>query len=49
MTENDYVTVKIPRDLATEVDDLVGTHGFRSRGEVVKEALRKFLQQYRKG
>jgi len=48
MTENNvYVTVKIPKDLAKEVDKLVGKHGFTSRGEIAKEAIRKLLQMYK--
>jgi len=42
-----WVTVKIPKSLADEADALVGKHGFTSRAEVAKEALRKLLQQYK--
>jgi Arc/MetJ-type ribon-helix-helix transcriptional regulator len=48
MTENEYSTVKLPNDLIAEVDTLVGTHGFKTRAEVVKEAIRKFLREYKK-
>jgi metal-responsive CopG/Arc/MetJ family transcriptional regulator len=47
MTEENYVTVKIPSDLASDVDGLVGKHGFKTRAEIVKEALRKLLQDYK--
>ena len=38
-----YVTVKLPRDLLREVDKLVGTFGFRSRTEVIKQAVREYI------
>ena len=44
--EDDHVTVKIPKELAGEADSLIGKHGFRSRAEITKEALRSFLAQY---
>jgi metal-responsive CopG/Arc/MetJ family transcriptional regulator len=48
--ENDYTVVKIPTELANEIDnELIGKHGFKTRAEVVKEALRQFLRQYREG
>jgi metal-responsive CopG/Arc/MetJ family transcriptional regulator len=48
MTENsDYGTVKIPSELLREVDKLIGTHGFKTRAELVKEALRKYLLDYK--
>jgi metal-responsive CopG/Arc/MetJ family transcriptional regulator len=43
---NKYVTIKLPRNLVDEIDKFVGKHGFVSRTEVVKEALRKLFQQY---
>ena len=42
----DYVGVKIPRNLAEEVDRLIGKHGFTTRAEIVKEALRRLLLLY---
>lgn len=36
----EYIPVKLPEDLIADVDKLVGTHGFRSRAEFVKEAIR---------
>ena len=41
-----YTGVKIPRNLAEEVDRLIGKHGFTSRAEIVKEALRRILLTY---
>jgi Arc/MetJ-type ribon-helix-helix transcriptional regulator len=44
---NEYTTLKLPTELVDEVDQLVGKHGFTSRAEVAKEAIRKLLQQYK--
>jgi len=41
-----HVTVKIPIDLIEEVDKLIGKHGFRSRGEIAKEAIRRIIKDY---
>ena len=43
---NKYVTIKLPQNIVDEVDKFVGKHGFVSRPEVVKEALRRLFQQY---
>ncbi|MEM2999578.1 MAG: ribbon-helix-helix domain-containing protein [Candidatus Bathyarchaeia archaeon] len=42
----EYTTIKLPNELIADLDKLIGKHGFRSRGEIVKEALRDFLKQY---
>jgi Arc/MetJ-type ribon-helix-helix transcriptional regulator len=44
MTE--YVTVRLPQAVTDDVDKLVGKHGFSSRAEIVKAALREFLPKY---
>lgn len=44
--EGEYTTVKVPNDLITEVDSLVDTKGYKSRGEIIKEALRNFLRNH---
>lgn len=41
-----YSTVKIPTDLAKTADKLVGKHGFDSRADVVKYALRVLFELY---
>lgn len=41
-----HVTIKLPKELVEEMDKLIGTHGFRSRGEIAKEAIRSFLPKY---
>lgn len=44
-----HITVKIPTELIEEIDTLIKSQrfGFRSRGEFVKEAVRKLLDHYR--
>jgi Arc/MetJ-type ribon-helix-helix transcriptional regulator len=44
--EDDYVTVKIPKELSEEADKLIGKKGFRSKAEIVQEALRELLDHY---
>jgi hypothetical protein len=44
--EDEYTTIKIPNDLVNLMDHLIGRHGFKSRGEIVKEALRALLNHY---
>ena len=41
-----YACVKIPKNLAEEVDRLIGKLGFTSRAEIVKDALRRALLVY---
>lgn len=48
MSGESHVTVKIPRDLTDEMDKLIGKHGFRSRGEIAKEAVRRLIEHYTK-
>jgi len=45
--EDNYVTVRIPKELSEEVDKLIGIKGFRSKAEIVKEALRDLLDHYK--
>jgi len=42
------VTLKLPKDIIDEIDKLVGIHGYSSRTEVVKDALRRFFLQIQK-
>lgn len=44
--KNEYTVVKIPKELADEIDGLIGKFGFRTRAELVKEAVRALLQKY---
>jgi metal-responsive CopG/Arc/MetJ family transcriptional regulator len=45
MTDSDWVTVKLPRDLADQIDRLRKKQplGYTSRAELVKEAVRTYL------
>ena len=45
--EGNYTTIKLPNDLVTSMDKLIGTYGFKSRAEIVKEALRELLTKYK--
>jgi len=45
--EGDYTTIRLPNDLVTSMDKLIGTYGFKSRAEIVKEALRELLTKYK--
>jgi len=47
MKNNEYATVKIPRSLIKVVDKLIGKHGFTSRAEITKQAVRELLQEYK--
>jgi metal-responsive CopG/Arc/MetJ family transcriptional regulator len=44
---NDYVTIKIPRELADQIDQIIQSRklGYRSRAEIVVEALRRRIEQ----
>lgn len=46
--KDDYVTLRIPKDLSDEMETLLGTLGFRSKAEITKEALRHLLLDYGK-
>jgi metal-responsive CopG/Arc/MetJ family transcriptional regulator len=43
----DYVTLKIPKALADEIDRLIesGMLGYRSRAELASDAIRRRLEQ----
>ncbi len=44
---DDYVTLKIPKALADEIDHVIesGTLGYRSRAELASDAIRRRLEQ----
>jgi len=46
-TGSDHITIKLPKELVDEMDRLIGTLGFRSRGEIAKEAIRQLLSHYK--
>ena len=43
---DDHNTVRLPEDLTDEMDKLIGKHGFRSRAEIAKQAIRTLLREY---
>lgn len=47
--QENYVTVKVPRALADEIDQIIeaGTLGYRSRAEMVNDAVRRRIEQLR--
>lgn len=42
-----YTPVKIPNGLVEEMDQLLGKHGYCSRIEIAKDAIRRLLTQLR--
>ena len=42
-TSDEYVTVRLPKELMDEVDEMIkkGVRGYKSRAEFIKEAIRK--------
>jgi metal-responsive CopG/Arc/MetJ family transcriptional regulator len=40
-----YATVKIPQELATKLDDFAVDLGYRSRAEIVNDAIRRFIDE----
>ena len=40
---SEYTIVKLPTELIDEVDKLVGRYGFKTRPEVIKQAIRNFI------
>jgi len=45
--ESDYAVYKIPKDLDEEVTKVVGKHGYRSKTEFAKDAIRRLLLEYK--
>jgi len=40
-----YATVKIPQELASKLDEFVVDMGYRSRAEIVNDAIRRFIDE----
>jgi metal-responsive CopG/Arc/MetJ family transcriptional regulator len=47
MARSKYVTVKIPLELARVLDESCANWGYRSRAEIVDDALRIFVMRMR--
>jgi len=45
MSGRDYTTVNIPLDVAHQIDAVLATHGYSSRSEFVRDAVRRLLRQ----
>jgi len=43
-----YATVKIPQELAAKLDEFVADLGYRSRAEIVNDAIRRFIDERKK-
>ena len=43
MARAKYATVKIPEELAKTLDDFSQTWGYRSRAEIVDDAIRMYI------
>ncbi|RLE38258.1 hypothetical protein DRJ17_04635 [Candidatus Woesearchaeota archaeon] len=46
MVRKGWVGVAIPKELADRIDKLVGHYGYRSRNDVVADAIRQLLRAY---
>lgn len=44
--KEEYVVIKLPADLVREIDRFIGRYGYRSRAELVKDAVRALIRQY---
>jgi len=42
---SNYATVKIPSELASKLDELAANTGYRSRAEIVNDAIRRFIDE----
>jgi metal-responsive CopG/Arc/MetJ family transcriptional regulator len=40
-----YTTVKIPSELAAKLDAYTSELGYRSRAEIVNDAIRRFIEE----
>ena len=47
MPRSKYATVKIPEELARTLDDFSASWGYRSRAEIVDDAIRMFILRMR--
>ncbi len=47
MADEDYLSVRLPKELMTEIDRLVSrkAFGFRSRAEFITDAVRRRLEE----
>ena len=43
--KKNFITVSIPAELVQEIDEVVGSRGYRSRPDVIKDAVRRHLEK----
>ncbi|MEM1515207.1 MAG: ribbon-helix-helix domain-containing protein [Candidatus Bathyarchaeia archaeon] len=43
--ERGYILVSLPRTLIKEIGKLIGEYSYTSRAEIIKEALRRYLNE----
>ena len=48
MDEKKYIDISLPKELVDEVDKMVGRYGYRSRPELIKDAIRRLLIDYKR-
>ena len=48
LLRKNYVTVKIPSELAAKLEDLIKHESYHSRAEVVNDAIRRFIEDKRR-
>jgi len=46
LTEDPYRIIKLPKELAELIDEMIGKLGYKSRTEFVKDAVRRLLEAY---
>lgn len=43
-----YISVSLPAELIEDIDQVVGSQGYRSRADVVTDAIRRHLEKLKK-
>ena len=48
MARNGYTGISIPEPLTRQIEDFISTnkHGYKSKGEFVKDAIRQLLEKF---
>lgn len=46
VNEKEYRIIKLPKDLADIIDEMIGRMGYKTRTEFVKDAVRRLLSAY---
>jgi metal-responsive CopG/Arc/MetJ family transcriptional regulator len=48
MNGRDYTTVNVPLNVAKKIDRILAEHGYSSRSEFVRDAIRQLLKKLEK-